>query len=82
MSIRSKEARGGSPEPVSTDADTLQEANQSESMTRDSINRESVNRRRKSRPSTADSSGSELSLDSLASINSILSDESSLRSYR
>ena len=50
-------------------------------LNREIGNREVVKRRRKSRPNT-ESTGSELSIDSLASVNSILSDESSIKTYR
>jgi hypothetical protein len=60
---------------ASDSSDKISESN------RDLVGREVVVRRRKLRPNT-ESTASDVSVDSLASVNSILSDESSVKTYR
>ena len=62
---------------ASTASDDLSEPNH------DAGNRDEVTLRRKPQPRPfADSSASEISVESLTSVNSILSDESSIKTYR
>ena len=64
-------------ENATTASDDLSEPNH------DAGNRDEVTLRRKPQPRPfADSSASEISVESLTSVNSILSDESSIKTYR